>query len=52
MPAFRVPVFPPVPNIAGKSTDAMPDCASLAVEASVNEPACEALSQSVVVAPS
>jgi hypothetical protein len=41
-----------VPKIAGKSTDATPDCASLAVDVSLNEPAWSALSQSFVVVPS
>src|SRR6266581_768482 len=52
VPAFGVPAFPPVPKIAGKSTDARLDCASLAVEVSLNEPAWLALSQSFVVMPS
>jgi len=41
-----------VPKIAGKPTDARPDCASLPVAASEKSPAWSAFSQSVLAAPS
>ena len=49
---FDGSLFAPVPKIDGKPTDAMPDCASLAVAVSAKSPAWSAFSHSVLAAPS
>ena len=49
---FDGSLFALVPKIAGKPTDAMPDCASLAFAVSAKSPAWSAFSHSVFAAPS
>src|ERR1700730_8834470 len=49
---FDGSLFALVPKIAGKPTDAMPDCASLAVAPRVKSPAWSAFSHRILPAPS